>query len=39
MTAYDVISLIMDALALIATFGCFVLALLQFLQKRNRDKK
>ena len=39
MTACDVISLIINALALIVTIGCFVLALLQFLQKRNRDKK
>ena len=39
MTAFEIISIFMGILALLIAFGSFVIALLAFLDKRNKRKK
>ena len=39
MTAFEIISIFIGILALLITFGSFVIALLAFLDKRNKRKK
>ena len=38
MTAYEIISIFLGILALLVTFGSFVIALLAFLEKRDERK-
>nr|WP_304973245.1 putative holin-like toxin [uncultured Schaedlerella sp.] len=38
MTAFEIISIFIGILALLITFGSFVIALLAFLDKRNKRK-
>lgn len=38
MTAFEIISIIIGILALLIAFGSFVIALLTFLDKRNKRK-
>ncbi len=39
MTAYEIIMIILGILALLVSFGGLIIALLTFLDKRNRKKK
>lgn len=39
MTAFEIISILIGILALLIAFGSFVIALLAFLDKRNKRKK
>lgn len=39
MTAFEIISIFIGILALLITFGSFIIALLAFLDKRNKPKK
>lgn len=39
MTAYEIVSVFIGILALLIAFGGFVIALLAFLEKRNKHKK
>jgi hypothetical protein len=39
MTAYEIISIFIGILALLVSFGCLIIALLAFLDKRNRNKQ
>lgn len=39
MTAYEIIMIILGILALLVSFGGLIIALLTFLNKRNRKKK
>ena len=39
MTAFEIISIFIGILALLIAFGSFVIALLAFLDKRNKRKK
>lgn len=39
MTAYEIVSVFIGILALLIAFGSFVIALLAFLDKRNKHKK
>jgi hypothetical protein len=38
MTAYEIISVFIEMLALLISFGCLVVAFLAFLDKRNKRK-
>ena len=38
MTAYEIVTVILGILALLVSFGGFVIALLAFLDKRNKRK-
>lgn len=39
MTAFEIVSIFIGILALLIAFGRFVIALLAFLNKRNKHKK
>jgi hypothetical protein len=39
MTAYEIISIFIGILALLMSFGSLIMALLTFLDKRNKRKK
>lgn len=39
MTAFEIILIFIDILALLIAFGSFVIVLLAFLDKRNKHKK
>lgn len=39
MTAFEIVSIFIGILALLITFGSFDIALLAFLDKRNKHKK
>ena len=39
MTAYEIISVFMGILALLMSFGSLIIALLAFLDKRNKNKQ
>ena len=39
MTAYEIISVLIGILALLMSFGSLIIALLAFLDKRNRNKR
>ncbi|CCZ62006.1 putative uncharacterized protein [Hungatella hathewayi CAG:224] len=39
MTAYEIITIFIGILTLLMSFGCWIVALIAFLDKRNKRKK